>query len=48
VFYEGRDSVKEKFSTHTRVDIKRTVIGHDVWIGQNAIIKQAVTIGGGA
>lgn len=48
VFYEGRDSVKAKFSTHKRDDVLRTSIGHDVWIGQNAVIKQGVRIGNGA
>jgi len=48
VFYEGRDSVKAKFSEHKRPPIKRTTIGHDVWVGQSAIIKQGVTIGTGA
>ncbi|MFZ2197195.1 MAG: CatB-related O-acetyltransferase [Thermodesulfovibrionales bacterium] len=28
--------------------LKRTVIGHDVWIGQNALIMDGVTIGTGA
>ena len=48
VFYEGRDSVKAKFSEHKRENPKKTLIGHDVWIGQNAIIKQGVNIGTGA
>lgn len=48
VFYEGRDSVKAKFSKHKREAIQKTVIGHDVWIGGNAIIKQGVKIGIGA
>jgi acetyltransferase-like isoleucine patch superfamily enzyme len=48
VFYAGRDSVKQKFSTHKREVDKITKIGHDVWIGQNVIIKQGVTIGTGA
>ena len=48
VFYEGRDSVKAKFSTHKRNAVKRTLIGHDVWIGERALIKQGVTIGIGA
>jgi acetyltransferase-like isoleucine patch superfamily enzyme len=47
-FYEGRDSIKAKFSNHKRTDIKRTTIGHDVWIGRNALVKQGVTIGTGA
>lgn len=48
VFYEGKDSVKTKFSTHKREAVKRTEIGNDVWIGRNALIKQGVTIGNGA
>lgn len=48
VFYEGRDSVKAKFSTHKRESAKITYIGHDVWIGERAIIKQGVRIGDGA
>jgi len=48
VFYEGRDSVRAKFSEHKREEVKKTTIGHDVWIGRNALIKQGVTIGTGA
>jgi chloramphenicol O-acetyltransferase type B len=48
VFYEGRDSVKAKFSEFKRDETKTTIIGHDVWIGRNALIKQGVTVGNGA
>lgn len=48
VFYEGRDSVKAKFSSFSRTPPQITNIGHDVWIGQNSLIKQGVTIGTGA
>jgi acetyltransferase-like isoleucine patch superfamily enzyme len=48
VFYEGRDSVKAKFSEHKREPNKRVVIEHDVWIGQGVLISQGVTIGTGA
>jgi chloramphenicol O-acetyltransferase type B len=48
VFYEGRDSVKTKFSKFQRDPVKTTLIGHDVWIGRNALIRQGVTIGNGA
>ncbi|MES2794775.1 MAG: CatB-related O-acetyltransferase [Bacteroidota bacterium] len=48
VFYEGKDSIKGKFSKHKRESTKTTEIGHDVWIGQGVIIKQGVTIGDGA
>lgn len=48
VFYEGRDSVKTKFSEHKREKGLKTIIGHDVWIGQNSLIKQGIKIGNGA
>lgn len=48
VFYIGRDSVKKKYSEHSRSPPLRTVIGHDVWIGSRALIRQGVTIGTGA
>lgn len=48
VFYEGKDSVKEKFSTFKREKPLITTIGNDVWIGRNAIIKEGVTIGHGS
>jgi len=48
VFYEGKDSVKTKFSEHKRDPSKITIIGHDVWIGRNVLIKQGIVIGTGA
>lgn len=48
VFYEGRDSVKAKFSTHRRDPVKRVLIGHDVWIGRSAVVLPGVVIGNGA
>lgn len=48
VFYEGKDSVKAKFSTHKREPVQRTKIGHDIWIGEGVLIKQGVTIGNGS
>ena len=48
VFYEGRDSVKAKFSEHAREPVREAVIGHDVWIGRNVLIAQGVVIGTGA
>lgn len=47
-FYKGRDSIAAKFSEHERAAPLRTCVGHDVWIGSRAIIKQGVTIGTGA
>ena len=48
VFYEGKDSVTAKFSTHKRKPNKKVVIGHDVWIGEKVLISQGVQIGIGA
>lgn len=48
VFYEGRDSVTKKFSNFKREPIKKTIIEHDVWIGQNVLIRQGVKIETGA
>lgn len=48
VFYEGRDSVKAKFSRHRREPARRVVIGNDVWIGRSAIVLPGVEIGHGA
>lgn len=48
VFYHGRDSVKKKFSEFKKEEVKRTEIGHDVWIGNYVLIKQGVKIGTGA
>jgi len=48
VFYEGKDSVKAKYSVHKRPLPLKIIIGHDVWIGHSAIIKAGVSIGTGA
>lgn len=48
VFFEGRDSVKTKFSEHPRPPPKRVSIGHDVWIGRSAIVLPGVLVGDGA
>lgn len=47
-FYRGRDSIAMKYSEHDRPPPLRTTIGHDVWIGERAIVKQGVVIGTGA
>ncbi len=47
-FYKGRDSIKKKFSEFPRDEKKETIIGHDVWIGERALIKAGVHIGNGA
>lgn len=48
VFYEGRDSVRKKFSSFPRNDESITEIGNDVWIGDHVLIKGGVSIGNGA
>lgn len=48
VFYEGRDSVKEKFSIHKREHPKRVIIENDVWIGRSAIVLPGRKVGHGA
>ena len=39
---------KKKFARHSLPDIKETVVGNDVWIGNRAILKQGVIVGDGA
>ncbi len=48
VFYEGRDSVKEKFSVHKREHPKRVIIENDVWIGRSAIVLPGLKVEHGA
>lgn len=48
VFRAGRDSIKIKYSEHEYCGEKKTIIGHDVWIGERSLIKQGVTIGTGS
>ena len=48
VFLDHRDSVKAKFSHHHYVWRAKTSIGHDVWIGEAALIKGGLNIGHGA
>lgn len=44
----NNSSVRKRFAKIDLPKSKRTVIGHDVWIGINAIIKAGVKIGTGA
>lgn len=48
VFYQGRDSVRKKFSEYSLEKSAITLIGSDVWIGRSAIIISGVSIGDGA
>lgn len=44
----SNSSVKGRFAKLELPEPKRTTIGHDVWIGTNAIIKAGVNVGTGA
>lgn len=48
VFYEGRDSIKKKFSKFKLDKLKETHIGNDVWIGRSSIVLSGVKINDGA
>jgi acetyltransferase-like isoleucine patch superfamily enzyme len=48
VFYNGRDSIKKKFSKYDRSQYKITNIGNDVWIGERVMIKEGISIGDGS
>ena len=49
VFYDNRNPCKTKWGNlHWNSFAKRTIIGSDVWVGDNVIIKAGVKIGNGA
>ena len=48
VFYNGKSVLKANFSNNKFSKYKKTVIGNDVWIGSNCLIKGGVSIGDGA
>tara|TARA_Y100001951_G_scaffold103761_1_gene113389 strand:+ start:421 stop:804 length:384 start_codon:yes stop_codon:yes gene_type:complete len=48
VFLSHRDSVKSKFSKFEYLDLPRTRIGNDVWLGHSARVRSGVEIGHGA
>lgn len=48
VFSSGKDSISKKFSRHNKKSDEWTLIGSDVWIGDNVVVKAGVNIGDGA
>lgn len=48
VFISKKNTLKTKFSFHEYHSTKRTKLEHDIWIGDNALVKGGVTIGTGA
>ncbi len=47
-FFWGTKLIAKTYSRSEFSPFKRTTIGHDVWIGQNALIMSGVNIGTGA
>ena len=48
VFYKGKNILNKNFCFLEYESNKKTIIGNDVWIGCNVLIKSGVTIGDGA
>ena len=48
VFHKGKNVLRKNFSEHEYVAAKQTMIGSDVWIGNNSLIKSGIKIGHGA
>jgi len=48
VFLRHRDSVKTKLATFEYLDLPRTKIGNDVWLGHGVRVRAGVEIGHGA
>lgn len=48
VFLSHKDSVKNKFARHDYLPVIKTIIGHDVWIGDGVFVKAGVSVGTGA
>ena len=48
VFHNGKNILKKNFSIHPFQTTKKTVVGNDVWIGSNCLIKGGVSIASGS
>lgn len=48
VFHSGSNIMRKNFSDHEFKTSKKTIIGNDVWLGNNCLIKSGVKIGNGA
>lgn len=48
VFCAGKNILSKNFYNHPFNPSVHTIIGNDVWIGNNCLIKQGVTVGDGA
>lgn len=48
VFHSGKNILKKNFANHPDISTAKIIVGHDVWIGANAIVLSGVSIGTGA
>lgn len=48
VFHNGKNIMGKNFSRHQFNPFEETIIGNDVWIGDNCLVKSGVVIGDGA
>lgn len=48
VFHQGKNIMHKNFSTYKFQTFNQTIIGNDVWVGSNSLIKSGVKIGDGA
>lgn len=48
VFHNGKNILRKNFSSNEYNFMKKTIIGHDVWLGSCCLIKSGVIIGTGA
>lgn len=48
VFHKGKNVLKKNFAHHELKADGKTIIGSDVWIGNNCLIKGGIEIGDGA
>ena len=48
VFNNNKDGKRKKYSRHEYNPYAKTIVGHDVWIGEKCLIKAGVEIGTGS
>ena len=48
VFCQGKNYLKKNFAQFKHESCKKTVIGNDVWIGLNCLIRDGITVADGA
>lgn len=48
IFYKQKNILKKNLTNYSYQAVKKTVIGHDVWIGKGVKVKSGIKIGNGA